>query len=103
MDPKIADIKNNITPAKIVVALFILWHQLHRSSGQSPLRLDGHSYDVEQRLTLHKYLPEAKTDQENTTVRRQIEATDAAIDKLVYDLYGLTEEEIGIVESGSGK
>jgi len=24
MDPKIADIKNNITPAKIVVALFIL-------------------------------------------------------------------------------
>jgi hypothetical protein len=27
-----------------------------------------------------------------------IEATDAAIDKLVYELYGLTEEEIGIVE-----
>jgi len=44
-----------------------------------------------------------KTDQENTTIRRQIEATDAAIDALVYELYGLTEEEIGIVESGSGK
>jgi hypothetical protein len=29
---------------------------------------------------------------------RQIETTDAAIDKLVYELYGLTEEEIGIVE-----
>ena len=25
-------------------------------------------------------------------------ATDAAIDKLVYDLYGLTEEEIVVVE-----
>ena len=33
---------------------------------------------------------------------RQIEATDGAIDKLVYELYGLTEEEIAIVE-GSGK
>lgn len=29
---------------------------------------------------------------------RQIEATDGAIDKLVYELYGLTEEEIAIVE-----
>jgi len=29
---------------------------------------------------------------------RQIEATDVAIDKLVYELYGLTEEEIAIVE-----
>jgi len=58
---------------------------------------------VEQILSLHKHLPEAKTDQENTTIRRQIEASDAAIDVLVYELYGLTEEEIGIVESGSGK
>lgn len=29
---------------------------------------------------------------------RQIEATDNQIDKLVYGLYGLTEEEIRIVE-----
>jgi hypothetical protein len=28
----------------------------------------------------------------------QIEATDAAIDQLVYALYGLTEEEIKVVE-----
>jgi len=33
---------------------------------------------------------------------RQIAATDAAIDKLVYELYGLTAEEIRVVE-GSGK
>jgi hypothetical protein len=31
---------------------------------------------------------------------RQIEATDGAIDKLVYELYGLTEEEIAIVKGG---
>jgi hypothetical protein len=30
--------------------------------------------------------------------QRQIDATDKEIDALVYELYGLTEEEIGIVE-----
>jgi hypothetical protein len=30
--------------------------------------------------------------------RRQSEATDRQIDALMYALYGLTEEEIGIVE-----
>jgi hypothetical protein len=30
----------------------------------------------------------------------QIESTDRAIDALVYELYGLTEDEIRIVEGG---
>ena len=30
--------------------------------------------------------------------QRQIEATDRQIDALVYELYGLTEEEIKIIE-----
>jgi len=34
-------------------------------------------------------------------LRRQIEATDKQIDRLVYELYGLTEEEIRIVEASS--
>jgi hypothetical protein len=34
-------------------------------------------------------------------LQRQIDATDAQIDRLVYDLYGLTEEEIAIVEGAS--
>jgi len=33
--------------------------------------------------------------------QRQIEATDEEIDALVYELYGLTEEEIAIVEEAS--
>jgi len=33
------------------------------------------------------------------TRQRQIEATYLQIDKLVYELYGLTKEEIAIVES----
>ena len=44
----------------------------------------------------------ALSNKGKTQLSRQIEATDAAIDKLVYELYGLTEEEIAIVE-GNGK
>ena len=53
---------------------------------------------VESMLALHKKLPEAKTPDEKTRIQRQIETTDRQIDALVYELYGLTEEEIRIVE-----
>jgi hypothetical protein len=32
-------------------------------------------------------------------IQRQVEATDGQIDRLVYALYGLTEEEITLVEA----
>ena len=35
-------------------------------------------------------------------LQRQIDATDREIDALVYELYGLTEEEISIVEGRAG-
>jgi len=53
---------------------------------------------VERTLTLHKKQAEATTAHEKTNLTRQIEATDQQIDKLVYELYKLTEEEIRIVE-----
>jgi hypothetical protein len=53
---------------------------------------------VEQMLTLHKQLATAKTPDEKTRIQRQIDATDHQIDHLVYELYGLTEKEIQIVE-----
>ena len=56
---------------------------------------------VDQMLSLHKQLQEARTPHEQTSLQRQIEATDSQIDALVYELYGLTEEEIKIVE-GAG-
>ena len=40
------------------------------------------------------------TPQEREAFIREIEATDKQIDSLVYELYGLTEEEIKIVEGG---
>lgn len=54
---------------------------------------------VDLMLSLHKQLQEARTPQDQTRLQRQIEATDRQIDVLVYELYGLTEEEIKIVES----
>jgi len=56
---------------------------------------------VEQMLTLHKQLSDAKTAHEQTLIQRQIDATDNQIDKLVYELYSLTDEEIAIVEGAT--
>jgi type I restriction-modification system DNA methylase subunit len=53
---------------------------------------------VEQMLALHKSLAAAKSPPEKERLERQIAVTDREIDRLVYELYGLTEEEIGIVE-----
>ena len=39
-----------------------------------------------------------RMSREKTLIQRQIDATDKQIDQLVYDLYGLTEKEIKIVE-----
>ena len=52
---------------------------------------------VETMLKLHKDLPKAKTPHEQESLQRQIAATDKSIDALVYELYGLTEDEIAIV------
>jgi len=57
---------------------------------------------VEKIMKFYQQLPNAKTPQEKTLTQRQIEATDRQIDKLVYKLYDLTDEEIEIVEAASG-
>jgi hypothetical protein len=56
---------------------------------------------VENELSVHQRLSAAKTPQEQTALTRQITATDTQIDRLVYDLYGLTEDEIRIVEGAT--
>lgn len=58
---------------------------------------------VQSMLDLHKRLSSAKTSHEKTAIQRQIEATDGQIDRLVYELYGLTDDEIRIVEEATGK
>ena len=53
---------------------------------------------VEEMLALHRRLAAARTDYEQTNLKRQIDAADRRIDRLVYDFYNLTDEEIRIVE-----
>ncbi|MBM4056319.1 MAG: hypothetical protein FJ264_16940 [Planctomycetes bacterium] len=53
---------------------------------------------VDQMLEFHKQSASAKTDHDKTVIQRQIDAIDRQIDQLVYELYGLAEDEIKIVE-----
>jgi len=53
---------------------------------------------VKKMLDLHKQLALVKTPDEKTRIQRQIDAIDQQIDGLVYEIYGLTEKEIQIVE-----
>ena len=53
---------------------------------------------VGEMIALRKRRSAAKTPQEQAVLERQITAADAQIDRLVYDLYGLTGDEIKIVE-----
>ncbi|MCX6833753.1 MAG: Eco57I restriction-modification methylase domain-containing protein, partial [candidate division Zixibacteria bacterium] len=53
---------------------------------------------VDSMLAMHKQLASANGEAQRGAIQRQIEATDREIDWLVYDLYGLTKEEIAIVE-----
>jgi type I restriction-modification system DNA methylase subunit len=56
---------------------------------------------VTQMLDLHQRLHAATSTSDRELLQRQIDATDKTIDELVYELYGLTEEEIGVVGQGT--
>ncbi len=58
---------------------------------------------VEEMLDFHESLGAAVSEQRRRVLQRQIQAQDAEIDRLVHDLYGLTEEEIAIVEQNALK
>lgn len=53
---------------------------------------------VDRMLDLHARHAEATTDAERAQLQEQIDTTDAEIDRLVYALYGLSEEDVAIVE-----
>jgi hypothetical protein len=52
-------------------------------------------------LGLMPKLRAATADSEKATLQNAVTATDQQIDELVYELYGLTPEEIQLVEGGA--
>ena len=58
---------------------------------------------AKQMLSLHKRLATIKTPHKQTALKRQIDATDGEIDRLVYELYGLSKKEIRIVEEATAR
>ena len=49
-------------------------------------------------INLNKELSEAIVPRDKKLLKKQIEITDNLINHLVYELYGLTDEEIKIIE-----
>ncbi|ABN57097.1 MULTISPECIES: hypothetical protein [Methanoculleus] len=56
---------------------------------------------VEKMLDLNRRLAAAKAPHEKEVLAGMIYATDRQIDRLVYELYGLMEEEIAVVEGAA--
>jgi len=56
---------------------------------------------VEQMLTAQQQLAAAQSDKDKDFYGHRCESLDRQIDALVYELYGLTDEEIAIVEGGT--
>ena len=50
-----------------------------------------------QMLELQKKHHETRMERDKELYERQIRIVDAQIDRLVYDLYGLTEEEVNVM------
>jgi hypothetical protein len=53
---------------------------------------------VDRMLELFRQISAAKVAHDKTALQRQIDATERQINQLVYELYGLTENERGVVE-----
>jgi len=73
-------------------------HEIDRTSKNIVVQHDRIVMHVNHMLDLHKRTPSMPQEQERLT--REIQSTDREIDKLVYELYGLTDGEIKILEGG---
>jgi len=68
---------------------------------KGPAGIDSLVSAVAMMLELQHRLTADKPSTDNADVQRQIDATDRLIDQLVYELYGLTADEIRIVEEAT--
>ena len=84
-------------PAAIVVQTFPI-RTIDFSDPADAARHDRMVTLVEQMLDLNKRFAAAKTAHEREVLAGMVDATDQQIDRLVYELYGLAEDEVAIVE-----
>jgi hypothetical protein len=54
-------------------------------------------------MKLHDRPAGARIERERTVMGHQVSATDRQIDRLVYELYGLTDEEVHVVEEATAR
>ncbi len=92
---------------KTFTAYKLLFPQLNQTTVQSiPVPMDMLEKQaplvqlVQHMLSLHEKLAAAKATHDKTFLQRQIEVVDRQIDQLICKLYGLTSEEMGIIEHG---
>jgi DNA-binding transcriptional regulator GbsR (MarR family) len=74
-------------------------HQIDFTNPAEKKKHDEIVKHVETMLELNKELQKAKLASEQEQIKQRITYTDKKIDSLVYELYGLTEEEIKVIEN----
>jgi hypothetical protein len=92
------ELQAGFTPAYVVLKNFPIY-TIDFDNPDDKVRHDRMVTLVTEMLELHKHLSQAKTDQEKRIIMQEIESTDRQIDSLVYGLYGLTADEIDVVET----
>jgi hypothetical protein len=71
------------------------------SDAGSKARYERLVKEVERMLLLHREQQHAQTEHDKTLIQRQVRAADRQIDQLVFQLYGLTDEEISLIEKST--
>lgn len=73
------------------------WYELSYADFLKELKKKKVELSLSQKAEWEDYF--LSEQQKATTIKSQIETTDKEIDTMVYELYGLSEEEIEIVEN----
>jgi hypothetical protein len=76
---------------------------LNRSNSQEGKRHDRIIELVQGMLALRTRLADVQTDHARIVLNRRIETTDRQIDELIYELYGLTDDEVRVVEEATAE
>jgi len=93
-----ADFKTSFPQVTIFSLAQVPIHEIDLSDPAQQTRHGEMVAKVEAMLEAKEQLAKAKTDKDKTYYENKCAALDRQIDRLVYDLYGLTEKEIQIVE-----